>query len=95
MLGQLRTTLDAITARDPEQEVKGIAVPVLDAVLASVRTLLPDHPVVQAVREVISPEAIAEGEPVRAADALIVVDALLGALPPPPAIYRNLPGRLR
>jgi hypothetical protein len=81
-----------LTRRDPEQEVQGIALPVLDAVIESVRTALPDDPVVQAVRGIVTPEQIALGEPVRAADALLVakqLDAAVGPFPPVVASVRS------
>jgi hypothetical protein len=77
-------TLESLTKRDPEQEVQGIALPVLGAVFEAVRTALPDDPVVEAVRDIVSPEQVASGEPVRAADALLVakqLDAAIGAYP--------------
>jgi hypothetical protein len=78
-------TLETLTKRDPEQEVQGIALPVLDAVIETVRAVLPDNPVVEAVRGILSPEQIALGEPIRAADALLVakqLDAAIGSYPP-------------
>lgn len=78
-------TLETFTKKDPEQEVQGIALPVLDAVIESVRAALPSDPVVDAVRSIISADQIASGEPVRAADALVVakqLDAAIGARPP-------------
>jgi hypothetical protein len=78
-------TLETLTSRDPEQEVQGMAVPVLDAVVEVVRRVRPDDPVVEAVRGIISPEQIQEGAPVRAADALLVarqLDAAIGPYPP-------------
>ena len=81
MLGSLRDTLTNITSRDPEQEVRGIALPVLEAVLQGVRNLMPGDAIAPTVRDVISPEAIAEGEPPRAVDVLLVLDSLLGADP--------------
>ncbi len=78
-------TLETLTKRDPDQEVQGIALPVLDAVIESVRSALPDNPVVEAVRGIVSPEQIASGEPIRASDALLVakqLDAAIGDLPP-------------
>ena len=57
----------------------------LDAVIESVRDALPNDPVVNAVRGVISPEQIALGELIRAADALLVaeqLDAAIGTRPP-------------
>jgi hypothetical protein len=77
-------TLTVMTTRDPEQEVQGIALPVLDAVIETVRQVRPDDPVVQAVRGVISVEQIESGEPIRAADALLVakqLDAAIGSRP--------------
>jgi hypothetical protein len=77
-------TLETLTKRDPEQEVQGIALPVLDAVIESVRAARPDDPVVEAVRGIISAEHIASGEAVRAADALLVakqLDAAIGDYP--------------
>lgn len=47
------------------------------------RDLLPDSSVVQGVRKVISAESIAEGQPARAADALLVVTQLAATIPPP------------
>jgi len=80
----LVATLEPLTKRDPEQEVQGIALPVLDAVIEAARSARPDDPVVQAARGIITPEQIASGEPVRAADALLVakqLDAAIGAYP--------------
>lgn len=76
--------LTVMTTRDPEQEVQGIALPVLDAVIKVVRQVRPDDPVVQAVRGVISVEQIESGEPVRAADALLVAKQLDAAIGPRP-----------
>jgi hypothetical protein len=48
----LASRLKAIQARDPEQEVQGIAVPVVSAVLEAGRAFLPsDHPVISQIRE--------------------------------------------
>jgi hypothetical protein len=77
-------TLETLTKRDPEQEVQGIALPVLDAVIESVRLVLPGNPVVEAVRGVLSPEQIASGEMIRAADALLVAKQLDAAIGPEP-----------
>ncbi|MDJ1131508.1 hypothetical protein [Streptomyces iconiensis] len=78
-------TLERLTERDPEQEVQGIALPVLDAVIESVRVALSDDEVVDAVRGIISADQIALAEPIRAADALLVakqLDAAIGPRPP-------------
>jgi hypothetical protein len=75
-------TLRRLTDRDPEQEVRGIALPVLDAVIDSVRHVLQDDPVMAEVRSVISPEQIESGEPIRAADALLVAEQIDAAIGP-------------
>lgn len=82
MLTDLKATLAKIVDKDQEQEVRSVAVPVLDAALAQVREALPDNPVIAAVGGVISADTLAEGEPLRAVDVLVVVTAFLGALPP-------------
>lgn len=84
ILRALKVTLKEITNRDPEQEVRGIALPAVDAALSAVRGLLPDDPVLSRVADVISPEAMEDGEPVRAIDVLLVVDLMFAALRPPP-----------
>lgn len=82
MLVGLRDELRSIAARDPEQEVRGHALATLDAVIRAARHHLPPgHPVIDQAGEVISPEAVVEGEPIRAVDMLLVVTALEGALP--------------
>lgn len=90
MLTNLRETLKALAASDAEQEVRGMALPVVDAALSSVRGMLAGNAILDTVRDVISPDSITDGEPVRAVDVLMVVDVLLGALPPqaPPRMPR-------
>lgn len=84
----LQGTLLQITQQDMEQEVQGIALPVLDTVLAEVRALIPGSPVLRSVRDVVSPELIEDGGQVRAVDLLLVVGQMLEALPPqPPARF--------
>ncbi len=83
ILRTLKSSLEDITANDPEQAVQGLAIPALDAALTAIRALIPDSPVISPIRDLISPEAIQGGEPVRAVDVLIVVDILLYALPNP------------
>ena len=62
-----------------------MALPVMDAVLAAVKGQLPvDDPVVLSVLDVISPEAVDSGEPLRAADVLVVVGVLKARLGPEP-----------
>lgn len=83
LLLRLEKTLQSIVERDAEQEVRGIAVPVLDAALTAVRSLAPDNAVAASVRDVISAEAVEEGEPIRAVDVLLVVTTLLAVTPKP------------
>jgi len=90
-LEALRQTLRNVVALDSEQEVQGIAIAVLDGVLSAARQVVPDNPAVQGLHDVISVEAAAEAEPVRAVDALLVTEQLLAALPPPPPIVRSAP----
>jgi hypothetical protein len=77
----LRNTLQGIVDKDQEQEVRGIAFPVIDSVLNEASKLVPaDDPIVDASRSLITPETIEAGEPIRAVDALVVVDQLYRAL---------------
>jgi hypothetical protein len=80
-LDALEQTLASIVAADPEQEVRGIAVPVLDAVVAEARNAICDNSALAAISDVISAETIAAGEPIRAVDALLVVSVLKPLLP--------------
>lgn len=77
----LERTLASIVAEDPEQEVRGIAIPVLDAVLTEAKRDIGSVPTVDALADIISADTIALGEPVRAVDALLVVSALKPLLP--------------
>lgn len=77
-------SLEDVVQRDPEQEVRGMALPVLDACIADIKAALPNDPVVAKVAEVISPEAIALGEPIRAVDILLVAKQLDAAIGPRP-----------
>lgn len=83
-LTALQAMLLQITQRDMEQEVMGIALPVVDTVLSEVRALIPADPMLQSVRDVITPQLV-EGGQVRAVDMLLVVSQMLEALPPPAA----------
>lgn len=89
-------SLEKVADRDPEQEVRGMALPVLEAVLQACREQVPDDPIVGAIRDLVSPEAVADGEPVRAVDAALVAGQLAAALGPeklPPPAPRS--GRVR
>ncbi len=73
--------LERISERDPEQEVTGIAVPVLDALLTACKAFVPDDPVVRAIDGLITPQAVESGS-LRAVDAALVVGQLAIALGP-------------
>jgi hypothetical protein len=87
ILSELRSDLQQITSSDPEQEVRGIAVAAVDAALSAVRGLVADSPVLRRIDDVISPESIEAGEPIRAIDVLVVVGIMHAVLPPAPNPY--------
>ena len=79
-------SLRTLIQRDPEQEVQGIALPVMDAAVAAVKRERPSDPVVCALVDLFSADFIGAGEPVRAADMLVVaeqLDVAIGRRPPP------------
>lgn len=78
------TLVAAIGDKDTEQEIGATAIPVLDAVIKAVKDELGDDPVVIAIRDVISPEAIEWGEPPRAIDLLHIVEQLDAVIGDPP-----------
>lgn len=75
-LHDVEQTLRELVDRDPDQEARGIAVPALDAVIDEAKAFVEDDRVLQRIASVVSPAALADGEPVRAADALVVVSIL-------------------
>jgi hypothetical protein len=79
-------SLETMVKRDPEQEVQGMAIPVLDAALDDIKAALGDDPIVLAVAGIISPEMIEMGEPIRAVDALLVAEQLDAAIGPYPMV---------
>lgn len=78
--------MKALVERDPEQEVRGIALGVVDAAIAAVKEAKPDDPVVLATAELLSADMIASGDGVRAADILVVADQLSAAIGPKPIV---------
>jgi len=86
-LGTLKEDLQRIVDKDQEQEVRGLALPVIDAVVTAARDFLPaNDPVLAAVQDVIV--SVAEsGEALRAVDTLIVVSQMLVAIPIPPTTF--------
>jgi hypothetical protein len=73
--------LQRITDRDAEQEVSGIAVPVLDALLQACKDFVPNDPVARAIDGLVTPESVESGS-LRALDAALVVGQLAAALGP-------------
>lgn len=92
----LIVALEKLVACDPEQQVRGLAVPVLDAALADVKKSRPDDPVVTALVDLVSADIIGSGDPIRAADMLLIatqLDAAIGDRPvamPRAALGRSL-----
>jgi hypothetical protein len=89
-LASLQDQLARASARDPEQEVRGIAVPVLNTIITEVKQALVVSAVAASVGDVVT-EQLISGEAVRAVDALVVVSALLEASPSPPPARRRFP----
>ena len=71
--------LSKIVDRDPEQEIQSIAIPVLDALLTACRDFVPEDPVVESIKGLMTPEAAAT-DSLRAVDAMLVVNQLTHAL---------------
>jgi hypothetical protein len=95
-LTQLHADLSAIIQRDQEQEVRGIAVPTVSEAIRAAYDVLTEDRVAAVTVELFSADVIAEGEPVRAVDALLVVGQLLAALGPepsyaPPVVGKSIP----
>ena len=81
-LGQLYRDLFLVIERDPEQEILGIAIPVVDATISEARERLrrSEHTLASHVVELISADTCSDGRPVRALDAWLVIGQLLAAL---------------
>jgi hypothetical protein len=77
--------LTTVLREDPDEKVQGVALPVLHAAIEAIKDGIgQDNPVVQSAAGVISADTIASGEPIRAADALIVARILDGEIGPYP-----------
>lgn len=79
-------SMKALIARDPEQEVRGVALGVVDAAITAVKEAKPEDPVVKATSEIFSADQIGSGEGVRAADLLVVAEQLAAAIGPYPIV---------
>jgi hypothetical protein len=80
----LISSTEKLIARDPEQEVRGVAIEVVDAAIAAVKVAKPNDSVVAATAELFSPDQIASGDGIRAADILVVAEQLDAAIGPEP-----------
>jgi hypothetical protein len=77
--------LTTVLREDPDAKVQGLALPVLHAVIETIKDGAGrDNPVVQSAAAVISADTVASGDPIRAADALIVARILDGEIGPYP-----------
>jgi hypothetical protein len=77
-------SLENLISSDPEQQIQGFAVPVLAAALDDVKQALPSDPVVTALTDLVSADAIGSGDVIRAADMLVIarqLDAAIGRRP--------------
>ncbi|GIJ30735.1 hypothetical protein Vqi01_58970 [Micromonospora qiuiae] len=73
-------SLQALVASDPEQQVQGFAVPVVSAALDDIKQAVPNDPVVRSLVDLMSADAIGSGDPVRAADMLVIAEQLNAAI---------------
>ncbi|MDZ5443792.1 hypothetical protein U2F26_13770 [Micromonospora sp. 4G57] len=73
-------SLTALVASDPEQQVQGFAVPVVAAALDDVKQAVPHDPVVRSLVDLMSADAIGSGEPIRAADMLVIAEQINAAI---------------
>jgi hypothetical protein len=83
-LHQLYLDLLAVIERDPEQEITGIALPVVDWILSASRDCLAERTATKALTnamvDLISPITIRDGDPIRALDTWLVVGQVLAAM---------------
>ena len=82
----LIASLETVIKRDPDQEVQGIAVPVLGAALEAIKAAKPADPVVVSLVDLMSADFIGAGEAIRAADMLVVAQQLDAAIGPYPIV---------
>ncbi|HEV2756835.1 MAG TPA: hypothetical protein VG318_13795 [Actinomycetota bacterium] len=90
---ELILALETLVERDPEQEMHGRAVLDFDAVILSTKQVLLNRRDANAITDAISAEAVAHGEPIRAADALVTAHRLQAWIGPEPAYSQTGRGR--
>lgn len=79
-LSRLQTRLAGFVERDPHHMVDGVALPLVDTLIAAATVHFERHPIIDRLASGTAPVA-AQREPIRAADLLIAVDLLLHSLP--------------
>jgi hypothetical protein len=86
-LRHLYADLGAVIARDPEQEILGIALTTVDRVMTASRRYFESARasslLAGSIPELISPATVSVAEPIRALDAWLVVGQVLAALGDP------------
>lgn len=87
-LSQLRDDLGVLLRNDPDQELLGVAVPVIERALDEAREVV-QGPVAETVYTVLPPGAFdsEDSTPLRASDVLVMVGQLLAALPPAQLVF--------
>jgi len=90
-LRQLYEDLFAVIDRDPEQEILGVALPVVDGVMSAAREALTAAGTTTGLTarmvDLISPPTVEAGVPIRALDTWIVVGQVLAALGDSPVAH--------
>lgn len=79
-------TLEMAVKKSTDTDIRGIAVPVLEAVLSELKSILPNDPVVQATASTYLHQ-IETDTYVRAIDALLVAKQLDAAIGPYPLTF--------
>ena len=74
------TTCERPPTKDPEQEIHGVALVTIDAVLDAGREFVPGHTIISRLRDVISPEAVEAGDPIRVVDVVPAIGQIVTAL---------------
>jgi hypothetical protein len=80
LIYDLKRSLELLHHRDPDQEIWSRSYETIDKALRLAAEQIGDHPVVGAIRELYSPESVAEGREVRVADLLPDIFMLDGIL---------------
>ena len=76
---QLHRDLETMLS-DPDQEITGEAISIVDAAVTEALKHIPDHEIIRKVQEIISPATVAAGSPPRGAELYPIVGQLSAAL---------------